>query len=100
MKTVHELHKLGIFHRDIKPSNILYDHLTKQIKIIDFGFADFYNSPYVKYIRGGTPGYIAPEILNFVDYNEKVDIFSCGIILLYILTGQCLFDAETKEEIM
>ena len=74
-------------HRDIKPENlILVDNANEeelQIKLADFGLAAF-TSDELLFKRCGTPGYVAPEILDDKKYNEKVDVFSAGIIL-YIL---------------
>ena len=74
-------------HRDIKPENlILVDNTNEeelQIKLADFGLAAF-TTDELLFKRCGTPGYVAPEILDDQKYNQKVDIFSAGIIL-YIL---------------
>lgn len=54
------------------------------IKIIDFGLATNLNSENANFKICGTPGYVAPEIINSDEdtiYNEKCDIFSCGAIL-------------------
>ena len=68
--------------------------------IIDFGFATFEEN-YDKIFKNcGTPGYIAPEILEDKNYNCKVDIFSCGVILYIILTGKVPFGGYTTDEII
>lgn len=81
------LHQFGIFHRDVKLQNILLCSDDKfDIKLIDFGLADFYYKKEFVHNKCGTPGYIAPEILNDENYDTKIDIFSLGIIfyILYI----------------
>ena len=48
----------------------------------------------------GSPGYVAPEILNDKLYNTKVDIFSVGVILYFMLTGRFIFAARSYREIL
>ena len=77
------LHFNGIIHRDIKPENILFlsndEHSI--VKIADFSLAEEF-SPNKKFdVQCGTPGFMAPEILNGKEYDESVDIFSLGITL-------------------
>lgn len=79
------LHDLGIMHRDIKPENlILKDEHDFEIKLADFGLAEFVSKSDLLFRRCGTPGYVAPEILADKPYDTKVDVFSAGVIL-YIL---------------
>ena len=79
------LHELGIMHRDIKPENlILKDEKDFEIKLADFGLAEFVTKTDLLFRRCGTPGYVAPEILADKPYDTKVDVFSAGVIL-YIL---------------
>ncbi len=80
------MHSKGIMHRDIKPENlILKDNENDwDVKIADFGLSQFLNSTDYLFTRCGTPGYVAPEILADEKYDEKVDVFSAGVIL-YIL---------------
>lgn len=78
------LHDLKIMHRDIKLENILINQNTLDIKIIDFGLAEYICKKELIFIKCGSPGYVAPEILNELKYNYAVDVFSAGIIF-YIL---------------
>lgn len=80
------MHKQGIVHRDLKPENILL--MSKEsdtdFKIADFGLASVIREGEELNVRCGSPGYVAPEILEKHSYGPKVDVFSAGIIL-YIL---------------
>jgi serine/threonine protein kinase len=61
------LHKINIMHRDIKLENILIRGAAKDNispVIVDFGLAEYENSKEFVYIRCGTPGYVAPEVIN------------------------------------
>lgn len=69
------LNSNGICHRDIKSENIFFVNETN-IKIADFSVID-----YEKKGLCGTPGYMAPEIFKNETYDEKVDVFSLGVVL-------------------
>ncbi|AGF85754.1 tyrosine kinase family protein [Moumouvirus goulette] len=75
-----------IIHRDIKPSNLLVDD-DFTIKITDFGFATI-KQENTKMTHCGTPCWTAPEILRGETYDEKVDIYSFGIVMWEMLTGR------------
>lgn len=84
MKGISYMHSQEIIHRDLKLENILLTNSSSfEILIADFGLATTFNQKGM-FKKCGTPGYIAPEILNLGVYNEKVDIFSAGVIA-YIL---------------
>lgn len=85
LQGLENMHKNKIIHRDLKPENIIFKSSSQiDIGIVDLGFAT-YEEDYDKlFKRCGTPGYVAPEILNDKPYNCKVDIYSCGIIF-YIM---------------
>ena len=94
-------HKKGIVHRDLKPENILIDKTTGgdfQIKVIDFGTALFFNSETKFHSTTGTSYYIAPEVL-LGNYDEKCDIWSCGVILYILLSGCPPFNGKNDLEI-
>lgn len=77
MKGILHLHQNGICHRDIKPDNILFSDEQK-LKITDFSLAEKFSD---LESACGTPGYMAPEIFNQEKYNEKVDVYSLGVVL-------------------
>lgn len=100
LSCVSYLHTKKICHRDLKPENILFEKETKEnIKLIDFGTSIFFNeNEYMDEIKG-TAFYVAPEVIN-KRYNEKCDIWSCGIILYLALCGKLPFNGENEQEIL
>ncbi|KAF4315546.1 hypothetical protein BBO99_00008470 [Phytophthora kernoviae] len=82
------LHSRGIVHRDLKPENILLKTSAPgaEVMIADFGFARSMNGSR----RGtacGTPGYVAPEVVQGEPYGSEVDCWSLGVILFILLCG-------------
>ncbi|XP_022170196.1 mitogen-activated protein kinase 14B-like isoform X2 [Myzus persicae] len=83
------IHSAGIIHRDLKPSNIGVNE-DCELKILDFGLARPTESEMTGYVA--TRWYRAPEImLNWMHYNQTVDIWSVGCIMAELLTGRTLF---------
>lgn len=82
LKSMAYLHSLHILHRDIKPENLICLSSNKnKVALVDFGFATFQKDYDKLFTRCGTPGYVAPEVLDDQSYNTKADVFSCGVIL-------------------
>ena len=102
ISAINYIHLNNIVHRDLKPENILLD--TKKnniIKIIDWGTARFFDKDKNKKMNkiSGTPYYIAPEVL-LEKYDEKCDVWSCGVIMYILLCGYPPFNGETDNEIL
>ena len=84
------LHSKKIVHRDLKPENILYASPDDDapIKIADFGLARLVSSTDLMKTACGTPGYVAPEVLQNKGYDSgAVDMWSAGVILYILLCG-------------
>ena len=94
-------HTNNIVHRDIKPENILLDDKSDDplIKLIDFGGARYFSKNKKMTKVNGTPYYIAPEVLSEV-YDEKCDIWSCGVILYILLCGYPPFNGDSDTDIL
>lgn len=89
-------------HRDLKPENIIFGNQEDlgTVKVTDFGLSSKFFSHSKLYMKCGSPGYVAPEILNEEGYNSKADIFSAGIIMYILLTGKFVFSGTNNKEIM
>ncbi|XP_071734705.1 phosphoenolpyruvate carboxylase kinase 2-like isoform X2 [Rutidosis leptorrhynchoides] len=97
--SINYCHRLGIAHRDIKPDNVLFDS-RGNLKLADFGSAECFAMNDNRTMTGvvGTPYYVAPEILSGREYNEKVDVWSAGVILYIMLAGVPPFYGESPAE--
>ncbi|KAG6587383.1 CAMK/CAMK1 protein kinase [Phytophthora cinnamomi] len=95
------LHSRGIVHRDLKPENILLKTSAPdaEVMIADFGFARPMNGSR----RGtacGTPGYVAPEVVQGEPYGAEVDCWSLGVILFILLCGYPPFPGSNHATVL
>ena len=98
MSAVEYCHNNGIAHRDLKPENLLYLNEGKEennpIKVIDFGLSQVIPSKRKLKTKVGTAYYVSPEILQGA-YSEKCDIWSAGVILYILLSGDPPFNGPS-----
>lgn len=97
---VEHLHSHRIIHRDLKPENILLVSKTTaniDIRVADFGLGKMFPDEVdVATTRCGTPGYVAPEVLNRKPYDYKVDSWALGVIAYILLSGAPPFPLDMK----
>ncbi|WP_165703687.1 serine/threonine-protein kinase [Enhygromyxa salina] len=92
-------HRAGVIHRDIKPANVFCCAPGPQLKILDFGIAKITEGGQgVQTQQGsllGTPYYLAPERVTGAQLTAAADIYSVGVILYELLTGNVPFTAPS-----
>ena len=94
-------HNNSVAHRDLKPENLLLrsEVNDSEIKIADFGFAKKVLTPNSLTTQCGTPGYVAPEILEGIAYDTKSDMWSLGVIIYILLGGYPPFIEQNQREL-
>ena len=105
LKGLQEMHSKGIMHRDLKPENLLFrSEGDWDCVIADFGLAEFSNIETYLFVRCGTPGYVAPEVINIKDMSTKYapicDLYSLGLIFHILLFGKSAFPGKTYNEVL
>jgi hypothetical protein len=94
-------HKQQVVHRDIKPANLMYDAGTDILKITDFGIARLTGAGSTRTgIVLGTPSFMSPEQLEGRNVTGHSDLFSLGVSLFQLLTGQLPFTADSMTGLM
>ncbi|XP_065728079.1 ribosomal protein S6 kinase alpha-5 isoform X7 [Phocoena phocoena] len=100
VSAVSHMHDVGVVHRDLKPENLLFtdENDNLEIKVIDFGFARL-KPPDNQPLKTPcfTLHYAAPELLNHNGYDESCDLWSLGVILYTMLSGQVPFQSHDKS---
>lgn len=93
-------HAQGVVHRDVKPGNILLLN-DGQIKVMDFGIARIESSTLTQFGDViGTPSYMSPEQFSGHQVDNRSDLFSTGVILYHLLTGEKPFPGNSMTTIM
>ncbi len=95
-------HRQGVIHRDVKPSNVLMQD-GRWVQLMDFGLAKMMTGSSNITASGtgvGTPDYMSPEQAQGLLVDQRTDIYSLGIILYQMLTGDVPFHAETPMAVM
>lgn len=83
-----------IIHRDIKPENLLV--CNDVLKMADFGWSNIKDNNRQTYC--GTPDYLAPEMVDGSGHNEKLDVWSLGVLTYELLTGQAPFTPKNTRD--
>ncbi len=105
-KALEAIHRVPIIHKDIKPSNILYNPITKIVKIADFGIAIALNQEQANsdklYLLQGTLAYLSPEqtgrMNRLLDY--RTDFYSLGVTFYELLSGRLPFTSTDPMELV
>jgi len=93
-------HQQGVVHRDIKPANIMMTN-DRLVKVMDFGIAKLASSSKTQTdVVLGTPTYMSPEQIAGKKVDGRSDVFSLGIVLFELLTGQPPFTADNLSALL
>jgi serine/threonine-protein kinase len=94
-------HRIGVVHRDIKPANVMLDLSHEQVKITDFGIAHLADGGRTRSgLVLGTPSFMSPEQLAGVKVDGRSDLYSLGVMLFQLLTGQLPYRASSLGELL
>lgn len=94
-------HGSNVVHRDIKPANIMWDPDTDSMKITDFGIARITDSSKTRTgMILGTPSYMSPEQLAGKKISGQSDLFSLGVMMYQLVTGELPFQADSMATLM
>jgi len=89
-------HMQGVTHRDIKPGNLLYAASPTDVRIGDFGLALNVGAETTQITGVGSPAYMSPEQIREELVDHRTDLYSLGVVMYQMLTGQLPFRANNK----
>lgn len=94
-------HRQNVVHRDIKPANIMYDAVADSVKVTDFGIARITDASRTKTgLVLGTPSFMSPEQLAGQRIDGRSDLYSLGVTLFQLLTGQLPLRGDSMAALM
>jgi serine/threonine-protein kinase len=91
-------HEQGVLHRDLKPANVMIDGRGRA-RITDFGLARLSGEIRAADVRAGTPAFMAPEQIAGHGVTARSDLYSLGLVLYELCTGQPAFKGTTASEL-
>ncbi|KIZ00131.1 calcium-dependent protein kinase [Monoraphidium neglectum] len=103
LEAVAYAHDMGVMHRDIKLDNLMWRDASRDpghVTLIDWGFSTWVPAPRAARLKGlcGTSFYVAPEVLSGA-YDERADVWSCGVVLYVLLCGRPPFGGGRTEAV-
>ena len=103
LQGVQYLHEKNIVHRDIKPANLLFSTVAgdlARIKIADFGLSVQFHGMDIQNLsaNAGTLAFMAPEMFGGEKYSKKIDIYSIGMLMYYVIEGDYPFPVKKNED--
>ena len=93
------IHKNNLIDRDIKGRNILVN-VEGIVKLCDFGICKLYHKDNMKHLRGGSPYWMAPEVLNKEEYDQTIDIWALGITCIELAENEPPYFKLSPKEVM
>ncbi|MEZ6094181.1 MAG: serine/threonine-protein kinase [Pirellulaceae bacterium] len=99
-RAVNDVHNSGYVHRNICLKNFLADRTTKKLQLVDFGYS-LPNKPefLARISREGTPLFMAPEVVRRKTCSHRIDIFSLGVSMYWLMSGQHPWGLEDNSSV-